>query len=184
MYTLTLQRDSIQVGGNAGMLSIGEMPSGVSEDLDLGSYSRVSILVACSPRFAKRGMWCSFLVRCDALIMITGVSIYLGSSPRRHIPRRRKAPPINTLIAFHCPRQQCKSPPFTSHFTHPSSSLSCLQGNSILHGLADIVCNIQSKLGPNGRFPCSEPRTIAFSIGGKLFPVNLRHFHQENGLRS
>ena len=28
MYTLTLQRDSIQVGGNAGMLSIGEMPSG------------------------------------------------------------------------------------------------------------------------------------------------------------
>ena len=32
MYTLTLQRDSIQVGGNVGMLSIGEMPSGVSED--------------------------------------------------------------------------------------------------------------------------------------------------------
>ena len=32
MYTLTLQRDSIQVGGNAGMLSIGEVPSGVSED--------------------------------------------------------------------------------------------------------------------------------------------------------
>lgn len=32
MYTVTLQRDSIQVGGNVGMLSIGEMPSGVSED--------------------------------------------------------------------------------------------------------------------------------------------------------
>ena len=32
MYTLTLQRDTIQVGGNVGMLSIGEMPSAVSED--------------------------------------------------------------------------------------------------------------------------------------------------------
>ena len=32
MYTLTLQRDSIQVEGNVGMLSIGEMLSGVLED--------------------------------------------------------------------------------------------------------------------------------------------------------
>ena len=81
----------------------------------MGSYLRVSILVTCSPRFAKRGMWCSFLVRCDTLIIITGVSIYLGSSPRRRISRRRKAPPLNTLITFHhplCPHRQRKSPPF------------------------------------------------------------------------
>ena len=32
MFTIILQRDTIDVGGNAGMLSIGEMPSGVSED--------------------------------------------------------------------------------------------------------------------------------------------------------
>ena len=32
MFTITLQRDTIDVGGNAGMLSIGEMPNGVSED--------------------------------------------------------------------------------------------------------------------------------------------------------
>jgi hypothetical protein len=32
MFTITLQRDTIDVGGSAGMLSIGEMPSGVSED--------------------------------------------------------------------------------------------------------------------------------------------------------
>ena len=32
MFTITLQRNTIDVGGNAGMLSIGEMPSGVSED--------------------------------------------------------------------------------------------------------------------------------------------------------
>ena len=59
MYTLTLQRDSIQVGGNAGMLSIGEMPSGVSED----SLTWVSILMYpyyLLLRFAEWGMWCSF----------------------------------------------------------------------------------------------------------------------------
>ena len=32
MFTITLQRNTIDVGGNAGMLSIGEMPSGVTED--------------------------------------------------------------------------------------------------------------------------------------------------------
>ena len=32
MFTITLQRNTIDVGGNAGMMSIGEMPNGVSED--------------------------------------------------------------------------------------------------------------------------------------------------------
>ena len=32
MFTIILQRDTIDIEGNAGMLSIGEMPSGVSED--------------------------------------------------------------------------------------------------------------------------------------------------------
>ena len=32
MFTITLQRNTIDVGGNAGMLSIGEMPGDVSED--------------------------------------------------------------------------------------------------------------------------------------------------------
>ena len=69
------------------------------------------------------------------------------------------------------------SPP---HSTHPFSfSLSCLQGDSILHGPAHVVCNIQSKLGPNRLFPCSEPHTITFSIGGKLFPVDPLDFIQQ-----
>ena len=32
MFTITFQRNTIDVGGNAGMLSVGEMPSGVLED--------------------------------------------------------------------------------------------------------------------------------------------------------
>ena len=32
MFTVTLQRDSVDVGGNVGMLAIGELPGGVSND--------------------------------------------------------------------------------------------------------------------------------------------------------
>ena len=109
--------------------------------------------------------------------MIIGVSTYLGSCPRGCIPRRRKAPPLNTFTIHHlplCPRRHRKSPPSLPLPLH--SPLSYLQGNSILRGPADVVRNIQTKLGPNGRFPCSEPHTIAFAIGGKLFPVDPRDF--------
>ena len=111
------------------------------------------------------------------MMMIIGVSIGLGSCPRRRIPRRRKAPTLNTVILLHlplCPCRHRKSPPFLSLPFY--SPLTYLQGNSILRGPADVVSNIQSTLGVNGRFPCSEPHTIAFSIGGKLFPVDPRDF--------
>jgi len=49
----------------------------------------------------------------------------------------------------------------------------------MLRGPADVVRNIQSKLGLNGNFSCSEPHTIAFSIGGKLFPVDPRDFIEQ-----
>jgi len=68
-----------------------------------------------------------------------------------------------------------------STLSSSSISLSALidTGNSILRGPSDVVRNIQSKLGANGRFPCSEPHTIAFSIGGTLFPVDPRDFIQQ-----
>jgi hypothetical protein len=114
-------------------------------------------------------------------MMITGVSNDLGSCPRRRIPRRRKAPPLNTLIILHlplCPHRHRKSHPFVCLPPY-SPFLSYLQGNSILRGPSDVVRNIQSTLGANGRFPCSEPHTIAFSIGGTLFPVDPRDFIQQ-----
>lgn len=32
MFTVTLQRDTVEVGGNAGILSIGELPGGVKNE--------------------------------------------------------------------------------------------------------------------------------------------------------
>lgn len=32
MFTVTLQRDTVDIGGNVGMLSIGELPEGISNE--------------------------------------------------------------------------------------------------------------------------------------------------------
>jgi len=49
-------------------------------------------------------------------------------------------------------------------------------GNSAIRGPADTVALIESKLGQNGLFSCTEPHTLAFKIGGKMFPVDPRDF--------
>lgn len=36
--------------------------------------------------------------------------------------------------------------------------------------------SITDALGVDGNFPCSEPHTLAFKIGGKMFPVDPRDF--------
>ena len=51
------------------------------------------------------------------------------------------------------------------------------QGNSLIRGPSDIVDVITSTLGPE--FPCNEPHTLAFSIGGKMFPVDPRDLIQQ-----
>ena len=60
-------------------------------------------------------------------MMITGVSINLGSCPRRRIPRRRKTPPLNYFIIHHLPicrhRHRSLRPSSPSHSTHLLLSL-------------------------------------------------------------
>ena len=91
------------------------------------------------------------------------------------LPRSTLSSPFITLSALI--DSVSPLPSSSSHSTHPSSlSLTYLQGDPIIHGPADVVRNIQSKLGVDGQFPCSEPHTIAFSIGGQLFPVDPRDF--------
>lgn len=49
-----------------------------------------------------------------------------------------------------------------------------IQGNSLIRGPADVVDVIHTRIGST--FACSTPHTLAFSIGGKLFPVDPRDF--------
>ncbi|KIJ93822.1 hypothetical protein K443DRAFT_377715 [Laccaria amethystina LaAM-08-1] len=149
MFTVTLQRDSIQVGGNAGMLSIGEMPSGVSKDsltwVPIRAYPYTQGGLPAPPDSPNEVYPLTWEVALD--------DVYLDGEK---LPR--------------------------STLSSPSITLSALidTGNPGLAGPADVVRNIQSKLAPNGNFPCSEPHTIAFSIGGKLFPVDPRDFIEQS----
>jgi len=62
-------------------------------------------------------------------------------------------------------------------------SLSALldTGNSIIRGPSDVVNTILTQLGGDGKgnFPCSDPHTLAFEFGGKMFPVDPRDFIQQ-----
>ena len=51
-----------------------------------------------------------------------------------------------------------------------------LQRSSLIRGPDDVVSSIHHKLGSGRIYPCSEPHTLAFQVGGVLFPVDPRDF--------
>lgn len=62
-----------------------------------------------------------------------------------------------------------------STLSSPSITLSALidTGNSLIRGPADVVAQIVDELGGDN-FNCADPHTLAFQIGGKMFPVDSR----------
>ena len=50
------------------------------------------------------------------------------------------------------------------------------QGSSLIRGPYDVVQYILGLLGNGGRYPCTHSHSLAFSIGGQLFPVDPRDF--------
>lgn len=57
-------------------------------------------------------------------------------------------------------------------------TLSYKQGNSLIRGPPDVVAQVHTILG-GSRFACSPPHSLAFQIGGRLFPVDPRDFISE-----
>jgi len=142
-FTITLQRDTVDVGGNVGLLSIGELPKGTTNDsltwVPLRRYSVSEGGLPPPPDSPNEQYPIAWEVLVDD-VFLDGVKL----------PRSALAPPTIELSAL-----------FDT-------------GNSLLRGPADIVQLIQSKLGLT--FPCNEPHTLSFQIGGKLFPVDPRDF--------
>ncbi|KAK7447708.1 hypothetical protein VKT23_013964 [Stygiomarasmius scandens] len=52
-------------------------------------------------------------------------------------------------------------------------------GTSALFGPDDVVRNILSTVSTTSTLPCDVPHTLAFQIGGKMFPVDPRDFISE-----
>ncbi|KIL64999.1 hypothetical protein M378DRAFT_77450 [Amanita muscaria Koide BX008] len=143
MFSVTLQRDTIELGGNVGMLSIGELPPNVKNEsltwVPLRAYTPTQGGLpgpSNSPNEVYPITWEVFLD-----------DVYLDGIK---LPR--------------------------SQLTSPDIQLSALldTGNSIIRGPSDVVQFITATLG--SVFPCDEPHTLSFSIGGHLFPVDPRDF--------
>ena len=48
------------------------------------------------------------------------------------------------------------------------------KGSSLIRGPEDVIQYILGLLGNGGRYPCTHSHSLAFSIGGQLFPVDPR----------
>ena len=90
------------------------------------------------------------------------------------LPRSNITVASSTPIALSALVDTVSTPP-----THPFPATHDQQGNSLVRGPEDVVDFIYRQIGggsARGRFRCNEPHTLAFSIGGKLFPVDPRDF--------
>ncbi|KAF7369314.1 Peptidase A1 domain-containing protein [Mycena venus] len=140
MFTITLQRDTLDVGGNAGVLSLGELPDGIQQSALTWGYVRgyPGALQAPpdSPDETYPVAWEVFIDD----VFLDGVRL-----PRSNLSSSKIA--LSGLIDT---------------------------GNSLIRGPADVVNLVNSRVG--NTFACTTPHTLAFSIGGKLFPVDARDF--------
>ncbi|KAJ3558958.1 hypothetical protein NM688_g626 [Phlebia brevispora] len=156
MFSITLQRDTIDVSGK-GQITVGDLPQGV----DNSSITWVPVRLYDSgdgglnaPSFA----------------------------PNEIYPLRWEVP----LDAVFLDGQQLA--PTTLTGASPELSALVDTGNSILRGPQDVVNNILSSVSPAfaadqtalPTFPCATPHTLAFQIGGNMFPVDPRDFVAPN----
>ncbi|KAJ6482629.1 aspartic peptidase domain-containing protein [Mycena sanguinolenta] len=144
MFTISLQRNTMDIGGNAGVLSLGELPAGVQESAltwaPVRKYPSALQAPANSPNETYPIAWEIFID-----------DVFLDGVP---LPR--------------------------SNLSSSSIALSGLvdTGNSLIRGPSDVVKMINAQVGKN--FPCTTAHTLAFSIGGKLFPIDARDFASQS----
>ncbi|TCD60835.1 hypothetical protein EIP91_009424 [Steccherinum ochraceum] len=147
----TLQRDTVDVGGNVGQLSIGALPNGISDDAltwaPLRAYTVAEGGLPPPPDAPSEVYPLVWEIPLDD-VYFNGVK--LG---------RSKLSPANISL---------------SALIDTGNSL--IRGPQDV--LNQIQSMLTSSSG-SGTFPCSEPQNLTFQIGGKLFPVDPRDFvHQ------
>jgi len=159
MFAITLQRDTIDISGT-GQLSVGKLPEGVNNSsltwVPVRLYSQNDGGIA-PPSFA----------------------------PDETYPYRWEIP----LDGVYLDGQRLPNSTIPGNGVN-STSMSALidTGNSFIRGPKDVVQNILSTVSPSyassiasnpaaqATLPCSTPHSLAFQIGGQMFPVDPRDF--------
>lgn len=152
MFAISLQRDTIEIGGGTGTLTVGTLPPGI----DNSSLTWVPVRLYSQaegglqpPSFAPNEV---YPYRWE--IDIDGV--YLDGTKL----------PASTI-------------PVLGGIDSRKTSALIDTGNSLLRGPADSVQNIINMVSTNpsdATLPCNVPHTLAFMIGGKMFPIDPRDF--------
>ncbi|EIN13008.1 acid protease [Punctularia strigosozonata HHB-11173 SS5] len=151
MFTISLQRDTIEIGGNDGALTVGRLPDGV----DNSSLTWVPVKLY-SPA-------------------VGGIQPPTFA-PNEVYPLRWEV----ELDAVFLDGQQLADTTQTGSLTGNSLSALIDTGNSLMRGPTDVVDNILSTISrayaknptADPTFSCSTPHTLAFQIGGKTFPID------------
>jgi len=155
MFAISLQRDTVEIAGN-GRFSVGQLPAGVDESsltwVPVRLYTQAEGGIT-PPAFAPHETY-PFRWEID----IDGVYIDGKLLPQSTIPGNGVS----------------------------TSTVSALidTGNSLIRGPSDVVENILKSVSPTYTgtslsqplLPCITPHTLAFKIGGQMFPVDPANF--------
>ncbi|PCH37131.1 acid protease [Wolfiporia cocos MD-104 SS10] len=148
LISITLQRDTFELGGNAGQISFGGLPEGVQDDymtwVPVRGYS-----------VDEGGLPPS------------------SDAPNETYPLVWEIPVDDVYFdGVQLPRSVLVSPAISvSALMDTGNSLIRGPKDVINHILARFG-------GPDSSFSCTTPHNLSFSIGGKLFPVDPRDFAQ------
>ncbi|TBU29956.1 acid protease [Dichomitus squalens] len=159
LFSITLQRDTIDVSGQ-GQITIGQLPDGFDESNI--TWVPVRLYAASEggltpPTFAPNEVYpLRWEVPIDA-VFLDGQKLASSTQAGAGLNTSEVSALIDT-------------------------------GNSLIRGPQDVVNNIMSTVSPafaansnaQPTLPCDQPHTLAFQIGGKLFPVDPRDFTSQN----
>ncbi|KIY73968.1 acid protease [Cylindrobasidium torrendii FP15055 ss-10] len=158
MFAIELQRNTIDIGGGDGVLTVGRLPEGVNDSMltwvPVRMY-RPEDGGLSPPTFAPDEVYpYRWEIEIDG-VYLNGVKLDASTENATDGVDTSK---VSALIDT---------------------------GNSILRGPSDVVNNILTRVSPGydatdttskPTLPCAQPHNLSFLIGGKQFPVDPRDF--------
>ncbi|KAK7442722.1 hypothetical protein VKT23_015969 [Stygiomarasmius scandens] len=146
-FTVSLQRDTVDLGGNAGMLTIGELPDGIEE---------------------KDLTWVPVRLYSPA----EGGLLPPPESPNETYPLTWEAPIDAVFLnGVKLPRSNLTSPSLSDSALFDTGNNLIRGPSDVVDFIRSMLQN--EREGDDSRsYPCTQPNILTFQIGGKMFPID------------